>query len=117
MPLIPMPAPIAQYFAAKLELDAEKTLACFADDATVWDNGESLELRGRHQIQEWLTGTVSGYDLSYEVVGFEPQGSDLVATVVVTGNFPGSPYKFENRFQLAGEQIAALTIDPIGSLA
>jgi hypothetical protein len=77
---IELPPPIERYFAAKGGADAEETLACFTDDATVWDNG-------------------------------------LVVAVVVSGDFPSSPYKFEYRFKLKGDKIAELAIDPIGSLA
>jgi len=35
----------------------------------------------------------------------------------VSGEFPGSPYKFEYRFEVQDAKISKLTIDPIGSLA
>jgi hypothetical protein len=37
--------------------------------------------------------------------------------VVLTGDFPGSPYEFAYRFSLRGDLIEKLSIDPIGSLA
>ena len=114
---IVLPLPIARYFAAKGGSDAEETLACFTEDATVWDNGEDLELKGTAKIREWMTGTVAGYKLTSEVVSGEQRGGEFAAGVVVTGDFPGSPYKFEYRFKLAGDKIAELAIDPIGSLA
>lgn len=117
MPHIKLPEPVSRYFAAKGGLGVEDTLACFMDEATVWDNGEGLELRGLDAIRRWLAGTVSGYDLKSEVISAEERGDEFVAGVVVSGNFPGSPYKFENRFKLTGDKIAELVIDPIGSLA
>lgn len=117
MSAVELPAPIASYFSAKQGQDVEETLACFSDDATVFDNGEDLELRGIEQIREWMIGTVSGYELTYEVVSAEQRDEEFVAGVVVSGKFPGSPYKFENRFKLEGEKIVELSVDPIGSLA
>ena len=112
-----LPRPIANYFGAKRGRDAEETVACFTQDATVWDNGEDLELKGIAKIREWMTDTVAGYKLTSEVVSGEPRGEEFVAGVVVSGDFPGSPYKFEYRFKLKGDKIAELAIDPIGSLA
>ena len=117
MPNIVLPPPIERYFAAKEGQDAEETLACFTEDATVWDNGEDLELKGIAQIREWMTGTVAGYKLSSEVKSGEMRGDEFVAGVVVSGDFPGSPYEFAYRFKLRGDGIAELAIDPIGSLA
>lgn len=115
--MIDLPSPVAKYFATKGGPDAEETLACFTEDATVWDNGEDLELSGIAKIREWMTGTVAGYKLTSDVVSGEQRGDEFVAGVVVSGDFPGSPYKFEYRFKLAGDKIAELAIDPIGSLA
>ncbi len=42
--------------------------------------------------------------------------AEFVASVVVSGDFPGSPYEFAYRFKLQGDKIAELAIDPIGSL-
>ncbi|MDQ2985464.1 MAG: nuclear transport factor 2 family protein [Armatimonadota bacterium] len=117
MPNVALPPPIERYFAAKEGEDAEETLACFTEDATVWDNGEDLELKGIAQIREWMTGTVAGYKLSSEVKSGEMRGEEFVAGVVVSGDFPGSPYEFAYRFKLRGDRIAELAIDPIGSLA
>ena len=83
----------------------------------MWDNGEDLELKGIAKIREWMTGTVAGYKLTSEVVSGEPRGDEFAAGVVVSGDFPGSPYKFEYRFKLEGGRIAELAIDPIGSPA
>jgi len=112
-----VPPCIENYFATKGGDDPELTLDCFAEDATVWDNGEDLKLVGTAQIREWLTRTVAGYKLTSEVRSVEKNGEELVASVVVSGDFPGSPYEFAYRFKLRGEKIAELAIDPIGSLA
>lgn len=117
MSSLELPSPIACYFSGKEESDAEKTLGCFAEDAIVWDNGESLELKGIDQIRQWLTGTVAGYELTYQVTSIEERGDEFVTGVVVSGKFPGSPYQFENWFKLRGDRILELSIDPIGSLA
>lgn len=114
---IELPTPIGEYFTAKGGDDADEALACFTEDATIWDNGEDLVLKGRAQIREWMTGTVAGYKLTSEFRSGEVVGDEFVASVVVSGDFPGSPYEFVYRFKVEGAKIAELAIDPIGSLA
>lgn len=117
MSAINLPATISSFFAAKGGSDTEGVVASFAEDATVWDNGEDRVLHGVAEIRDWLSGTVSGYKLTSEVVSAEKRGDQVVAVVVVAGDFPGSPYKFEYRFNLREDKITELAIDPIGSLA
>ncbi len=109
-----LPPLIDRYFAAKGSSDAEDTLACFADDAIVWDNGEDLELRGQPAIREWMTGTLSSYELTSKVAGWTGSDDGYTVNVVVSGNFPGSPYAFDYRFKLSGDKISELAIDPVG---
>jgi outer membrane protein assembly factor BamA len=117
MSTIQLPAPISAYFSSKGGADPGETLACFADDATVWDNGEDLELKGIDQIRGWLTSTVSSYNLSSEVRTVEQREGRYSVGVVVSGDFPGSPYAFDYRFHLRGQKIAELAIDPVGPIS
>jgi len=117
MSAIQLPQPISAYFSAKGAADPRETLACFAEDATVWDNGEDLELKGIAEIREWLTGTVSSYNPSSEVKTLAQSDGKYVVGVVVSGDFPGSPYAFDYRFVLRGEKIAELAIDPVGPVS
>ena len=114
---VELPAPIARYFYARQGSDVEKILACFAEDAMVWDNGEDLELKVIVQVRQWMAGPVAGYELTYEVTSIEQRGDEYFTSVVVSGKFPGSPYRFDNRFKLRDDKIVELVIDPIGSLA
>jgi hypothetical protein len=117
MSTIQLPAPISAYFAAKGGADPAETLACFTDDASIWDNGEDLELKGIDQIRGWLTGTVAFYNLSSEVRTVEQREGMYFVGVVVSGDFPGSPYVFDYRFLLRGEKIAELAVDPVGPIS
>lgn len=111
-----LPPAIERYFAAKGGTDPEQTLKCFAEDAIVWDNGEDLELKGSPAIREWMTGTVSSYELTSKVASWEATPEDLKVSVVVSGNFPGSPYAFDYKFKLSDDKIRELAIDPVGPL-
>ncbi len=113
---IALPQPVSLFFGAKGE-EVDRALSGFRNDAVVWDNGEDRELRGIETIREWLAATNGGYNLTTEVVSGDVLEADFLVGVVVTGDFPGSPYKFEYRFTLIEDQITELMIDPIGSLA
>ena len=117
MPEHNFPDTIRTYLALRGGDTIEAILACFDEDAKVWDNGEDLELTGISQIREWLAGTVSEYKLKSEIKSGEAVGEKFVVSVVVSGEFPGSPYEFAYRFLLRGDKIAELVIDPVGSLA
>lgn len=117
MSSVMLPSVVERYFAAKSSADSEAVLDTFASNATVWDNGEDLTLRGIDEIREWMTGKVAGYKLTSEVVSADFSGDEGTVAVVVSGDFPGSPYEFAYRFSLAGDKIQGLTIDPVGSLA
>lgn len=116
MSSITLPAPIQEYFDAKGK-DAGSAAECFTADAVVFDHGEDLELRGVDEIRTWLSRTSDQYKLTSEVRAAEERDGRHVVTVVVTGDFPGSPYEFAYRFLLEDNKIKELAIDPIGSLA
>ena len=117
MSTIELPIPIANYFATKGSGDPEATLAFFTEDAIVEDIGEDKVLEGTAQIRDWLNRISAAYTLTTEVKSVEQRDGEPVVKAVVSGDFPGSPYEFEYRFELRGDKIARLEIDPIGSLA
>ena len=116
MSTIMLPSPISDYFAAKVSDDAEATLSLFTEDATVRDIGEDEVLEGTAQIRDWLNGISAAFKLTTEVKSLEQRDGEPVVRAVVSGDFPGSPYEFEYLFELRGDKISKLDIDPIGSL-
>lgn len=110
----PLPAPIQRYFEAKSASSSEDMLGLFAADAIVWDNGEDLELRGLDAIRNWMTGTVSGYNLTTTAQSISERDGRQIVRAIVSGDFPGSPYAFDYSFRLEEDKIAELAIDPIG---
>ena len=55
---INLPDAIANYFTAQNRHDTEATLAAFADDAVVTDEG--AEYDGRDRIRSWIEDTFPG---------------------------------------------------------
>jgi hypothetical protein len=109
-----LPLPITRYFDAKAGLEPSPLADYFTADAVVWDDGEDLELRGLSRIQEWLSTTSGKYKLTTELKSATQDGDHHTVAVIVSGDFPGSPYEFSYRFTLDGNKIKELAINPIG---
>ena len=107
---IELPGPIAGFFRAHNSGKTDNFLELFTADAVVSD--EAHEFRGS-AIKEWIDGSIAKYHpLHGEVTHLVPSGSQTVATVQVTGTFPGSPIELRYQFPLRGGKIAVLYIAP-----
>ena len=108
-PSIPLPAPIAAYFAADAA-GAEAVARCFTDGAIVID--ERQEHRGQAAIAAWKADASAKFRYSVEPLGVEAAGDETTVTGRVTGDFPGSPVDLHYRFVLEGDRISRLEIVP-----
>ncbi len=110
MSTITLAAPVAAYIAAKQAGDHDATVAAFAPDAVVTDEG--VEHRGTAAIRQWLEDVTSSFRPTYEVVDTADVGDRTVVAVEVAGDFPGSPVTLYFHITLRDGAIAALTIVP-----
>lgn len=108
MPL-PLPEPIANYFAADAT-DGAAVADCFTADAVVID--EKRTHTGRDAIARWKAESSAKYDYASEPLTIADQGDAIVVTARLTGNFPGSPVNLRFAFTLAADAIARLEIVP-----
>jgi ketosteroid isomerase-like protein len=106
--MVKLPKPLAEYFAAANTADADRTAACFADDALVHDEGG--DYRGRAAIRGWAEEVRRKYRFHAEPIAVEETADRTVVTAHLTGDFPGNPVDLPYRFKLAGSQIVALEI-------
>jgi ketosteroid isomerase-like protein len=106
-----LPAVLAEHLAAHGTRDAERELACYADDALVTDDGHTY--RGRAQIRAWLGRAASEYAYSSKLTAVR-QDDDTHWTAVhhLEGDFPGGVVDLRYRYTLAGDRITDLTIAP-----
>lgn len=102
-----LPAPLPAWVAAKNAHDVAGQVACFAADARVDDEGETVV--GTEAVRAWAARVTAAYDLTVAPTGFtgDPEG-DGVLTAVVSGDFPGSPLEFRYHLTLAAGRITAL---------
>jgi hypothetical protein len=107
MPL-PLPKPIEIFMSSENTHDADALAECFAPDATVRDEGQTL--KGLTPIKAWRLKTAKKYQHTVEPVAAATRDSKTVVSTKLTGNFPGSPVTLDFVFTLEGGKIAALEI-------
>ena len=103
-----LPKPIAIYIAAENRGDTEALAQCFAEDAVVRDEGQTIE--GLAAIKKWKAETKKKYQHTIEPLAFAQKDDKTIVTNRLTGNFPGSPIELEFVFTLDGNKIASLDI-------
>ncbi|MBV8030157.1 MAG: nuclear transport factor 2 family protein [Betaproteobacteria bacterium] len=105
---VDVPKPIASYFAAKNERDADAATRCFASDATVLDEGRTMA--GATAIREWAMETMRKYQYRIEPLRVSRQRDKTIVTSRATGNFPGSPVDLRFVFAVKEDKIASLQV-------
>jgi ketosteroid isomerase-like protein len=105
-----LPKPISDYFDADRGRDASAVARCFTEDAVVEDEGRTHA--GRPAIQQWKADASTRFNYTVEPFRMDMDGSLVVVTSHLAGDFPGSPTDLRYVFVLAGEKISALKIAP-----
>ena len=103
-----LPTPIAIYIAAENRGDLEALARCFAEDAIVRDEGQTIE--GLPAIKQWKVETRKKYQHTIEPLACIQKDDKTIVTNRLTGNFPGSPIELEFVFTLKDNKIAELEI-------
>jgi ketosteroid isomerase-like protein len=105
---VDLPTPIATYVAAENRGDTEALAECFAEDAVVRDENQTIE--GLAAIKQWKAETRKKYQHTVEPLASIQKDGKTIVTNRLTGNFPGSPIELEFVFTLDGDKIASLEI-------
>jgi hypothetical protein len=105
----PLPKPIEIFMSSENTHDTEALADCFAADATVKDEGQTV--KGLNAIKAWRLETAKKYQHSVEPIATAARDGKTVVTTKLTGNFPGSPVTLDFVFTLEGGRIAALEIE------
>jgi hypothetical protein len=100
--------PVAEYFAAEEEKDAEKLSLCFIEDGTVHDEG--LDYRGREAIRQWKQEADMKYRYVLLPLDAQTNGNEVTVRARLTGDFAGSPLELNHIFKLKSNKIASLEI-------
>jgi hypothetical protein len=107
MPL-PLPKPIEIFMSSENTHDLAALADCFAVDATVSDEGQTMQ--GLKAIKAWRLETAKKYRHTVEPVAAAARDDKTVVSTKLTGDFPGSPITLDFVFTLESGKIAALEI-------
>jgi ketosteroid isomerase-like protein len=104
-----LPEPLASYYETVNARAVESTLALFAEDGVVRDEGE--EHRGRAAIRAWIESITAKYGpITVEPTAVAEQGREKRVTTTVSGPFKGSPVSLRYAFVLEQGRIVRLEI-------
>jgi uncharacterized protein (TIGR02246 family) len=104
-----LPEPLTSYYEAVNARAVESTMALFAEDGVVWDEGE--EHRGRDAIRAWIEKVTAKYGpITVEPTAVDEQGREKLVTTTVSGAFKGSPVSLRYAFVLEQGRIIRLEI-------
>ena len=106
-----MPDVIDRYLRAHDRLDTDASLATFAPDAAVVDDGHTYV--GLDAIRGWLDHGASEYTYTRTLTGVDGDGADtFVVHNHLAGDFPGGEVDLRFRFELSDGLIRRLEIAP-----
>lgn len=101
---------ITRYLRVADEQDADAVAACFTDDGSVIDEGNTYV--GRDAIRGWREGTVAKWTYTTTVTGTEQIAGDRYNVAIhLEGDFPGGEVDLTQAFTLRDGLIAELTIE------
>lgn len=104
-----LPDILDRYFRAQNAHDIPAQVACFAEDATVRDEGK--DLAGIESIRAWAEETRAKYRITAEPLEYRMEDGATVVRARITGTFTGSPITLDFHFRIAGkDRIAALEV-------
>ena len=103
-----LPAIVTNYVDSSNKHDVKAILACFAETATVHDEGQAHT--GTQAIQSWIVGTVEQYKFQFKPLGVKEADKGIAVRMEVSGKFEGSPVTLDFLFTIESERILALRI-------
>src|SRR4029077_19947303 len=105
---IPLPKPIAEYFAAEQAGDAARLSRCFVSDGVVQDEGGTFT--GTLAIERWNAAARAKYHHTVAPISSAVRAGATIVVGRVAGDFPNSPIELDHIFRLDGDKIACLDI-------
>jgi len=103
-----LPPIITALINAQNEHDSTAFVACFKDQAEVFDEGKHHT--GSKEIKAWNEQTNNEYNTQNEPISFEHTDAGGVLTMKVSGNFKGSPIQLRYNITINDNSISYLSI-------
>lgn len=105
---IQLAEPINTYFQLNNGADITQVNRCFAESATVKDEGNSY--LGLAAIEAWIINARKTFQFTSTPISSRKQGDQDIVLAEVSGNFPGSPLQLHYAFVVNNGKIQALEI-------
>jgi uncharacterized protein (TIGR02246 family) len=105
---VKLPKLIDTYVKAQNAYDADTALACFSENATVLDEGETLT--GKKAIREWMEKTKKKYSPKFRPISIKENNKEIIMTTEVSGTFDGSPVNLDYHFKIKDNLIEDLRV-------
>jgi ketosteroid isomerase-like protein len=105
---VKLPKLINTFIKAQNAYDADTALACFSENATVLDEGETL--KGKKAIREWMEKTKKKYSPKFRPVSIKESTGEIIMTTEVSGTFDGSPVNLDYHFKVRNNLIEDLCV-------
>ncbi|WP_374023196.1 nuclear transport factor 2 family protein [Mycobacterium sp. HNNTM2301] len=111
----PLPQAISDYLTASEQRDVDAVVACFSDNASVFDEGKRRT--GPAEIRRWREDVDTAFEYTSTVTGAralgEADGTQRYDVYLhLEGNFPGGEVDLVNSFAIRDGQIVDLRIVP-----
>jgi len=103
-----LPKLIDTYIKAENAYDTDTALACFSENATVFDEGETF--KGKKAIREWMEKTKKKYSPKFRPLGIKQTKEETIMTTEVSGTFDGSPVTLDYHFKIKNNLIEELNV-------
>ena len=103
-----LPEPIAIFISSENAHDADAAAACFAADASVVDERQTMT--GLKAIAAWRRETAKKYQHTVEPLSMSERDGKTIVACKLSGNFPGSPININFVFELRDGKITSLKI-------
>lgn len=113
-----LPNVVSDYLAASENRDVDAIVACFSDDATVFDEGRHRH--GTAEIRRWRKDVDTAFEYTATITGWcaldDADGAERYdVTLHLQGDFPGGEVDLVNSFVVRDDHIVDLSIVPAAS--
>lgn len=106
--IIPLPHPISDYYHASDIYDADLLAYCFAEDATLEDEG--IEYFGPEAVSKHILEANKEANVMTDITAWVEKKGEIIVTATISGNFHGSPIPLDFHFIIINGKIKTLNI-------
>lgn len=109
-----LPPTVTAYLDARDDQRHADAAALFTEDAVVVDDGQTHA--GAGEVGAWTSRTSTEFTYTTTRIGQQVVDAEHATVVVrIDGDFPGGTATLAQHFELAGDLVSRLVIEPVGT--